>query len=297
MPKPVGNMIWIDATMWGKMNAWDAWERFKTFYPDLEVNEFIRKYEDRVLLLLQQIAKTRSGNALLNANRKSITIRPMNDPTQVNAYTTNEAVSSTRKGSLVIACDGMGTVLAQRSGTGTGSSSTIEYSPETFTPGDPLYHQNRQNGKHAMGSHGLSPDEILFHELVHAIAASHGTLNCTPMVDGFDNMDDFRAILFTNIYSSETGRKLRKNHHGHSELVTDKFMPSNFYETYKVQIKTCCQELAMLSQQLALVNCSYNPVREYYRYTQLVAGPVLYETDKKRTRTIVGAPFELPVGP
>jgi len=65
---------------------------------------------------------------------------------------------------------------------------------------------------------GISPDEALLHELVHCLrrmrtwSCPSNYLDNSSVSDGFDNVEEFYAILITNIYSSESGRTLRRDH-------------------------------------------------------------------------------------
>lgn len=76
------------------------------------------------------------------------------------------------------------------------------------------------------GAPGAARDEILLHELVHAYMIQRGISSIRNLqraryrrrVREFDIVDDFFAIMITNVYSSECGRPIRRGHHGFRRL-------------------------------------------------------------------------------
>lgn len=76
------------------------------------------------------------------------------------------------------------------------------------------------------GLPGAARDEILLHELVHAYMIQRGLSSIRNLhrvrfarrVRRFDIVDDFFAIMITNVYSSETRRPIRREHHGFRPL-------------------------------------------------------------------------------
>jgi hypothetical protein len=66
---------------------------------------------------------------------------------------------------------------------------------------------------------GRAPDEVLLHEMVHALnVLTHQLAGYESAPAGFGNLEEFTAVLFTNLYSSQTGRPLRADHSGHEQL-------------------------------------------------------------------------------
>ncbi len=63
-------------------------------------------------------------------------------------------------------------------------------------------------------------DDVLFHEMVHALRFMQGKANHVPTDDLFyDNDEEFLAVVATNVYISANGRTdLRANHHEHELL-------------------------------------------------------------------------------
>jgi hypothetical protein len=82
-----------------------------------------------------------------------------------------------------------------------GSSVNIRFSPiDQWGP----------TGRPAAGN---TPDEVLLHELVHAWMILNGASSVVA-VGRFDIVDDFFAVMIANMYASERGRPLRRDHSG-----------------------------------------------------------------------------------
>ncbi|WP_315836076.1 hypothetical protein [Bradyrhizobium prioriisuperbiae] len=96
---------------------------------------------------------------------------------------------------------------------GRGAGATIDYFPFEWP----------QIG---VGQPGRSRDEILLHELVHAFMIQRGISSVRKLDRGiyahrvrrFDIVDDFYAVMITNVYASETSRGRRQDHHAFSAL-------------------------------------------------------------------------------
>lgn len=96
-----------------------------------------------------------------------------------------------------------------KKGTGAGSSVQIFFSPD-------------KSGSCGGGRYGSLPDEVLFHEMVHALRMMQGKSNHIPTQDNlrrYDNEEEFLAIVVANVYMSANNKKeLRADHWGHSQL-------------------------------------------------------------------------------
>jgi len=88
-------------------------------------------------------------------------------------------------------------------GTGGGSNAVVWFS------------SGRWNPKHPIKSTGYQPDEILYHELVHASRQMRGVMNWMRVNNGYNNLEEYIAIILTNIYLSEKGQtKFVRDHEG-----------------------------------------------------------------------------------
>ena len=94
-------------------------------------------------------------------------------------------------------------------GTGKGSDIIMEISPDVIAK------TNCYGGKS-----GSLPDEVFFHELVHALRKMQGKSNPYPTKNSlYSNEEEFLAIVTANVYISEKGSSdLRENYDGHSPL-------------------------------------------------------------------------------
>jgi hypothetical protein len=96
---------------------------------------------------------------------------------------------------------------------GRGAGATIDYYPWEW----------HQIGG---GQPGAARDEILLHELVHAYMIQRGVSSIRNLqraryarrLRRFDIVDDFFAIMITNVYASECGRPIRRDHQGFRPL-------------------------------------------------------------------------------
>ena len=62
---------------------------------------------------------------------------------------------------------------------------------------------------------GRDGDEILLHELVHGLSSLVGRLaDSMAGPAGYSNLEEFTAIVISNLYASETNRPLRNDHGG-----------------------------------------------------------------------------------
>ena len=136
----------------------------------------------------------------------------------------------------------------------------------TFTPRD--FMSRSPLGCNHANSAGADPREILFHELVHALRGIAGKwrdgrvggLNKT-----FTGDEEFIAIMLTNIYSSERGRKTRESHEGFVPL--SQTSESTVMSAAKITlIEVVKQDHPEMFQRIARSSAKYNPLRLYASY-------------------------------
>jgi hypothetical protein len=138
-------------------------------------------------------------------------------------------------------------------------------------------------------------DETLLHELVHALRQAAGVEDTVPLHapfavlrkgDGsvsqlmagttgnkptkfsqiYNEYEEFAAILITNIYRSENGRPgLRRDHlGGDAELTYPLTNARTFMTVWRPQIDQLCGEIRAVADQVAMVDCGFNPLFELY---------------------------------
>jgi hypothetical protein len=150
---------------------------------------------------------------------------------------------------------------------------TVRYSPGVFHKGGLCYADSLKKDT----NRGLTPDEMLFHELVHAFRGASArdsgiTGPLTGGLAGYDDEEEFIAVLMTNIYisdpsnTSKTG--LRKDHATHEPLEPGLAGSFAFYKSSKdvfTYIDALCTENPALTKWVADVKAPFNPIAAYYK--------------------------------
>jgi hypothetical protein len=228
------------------------------------------QYEHAVLPQLQRIHRSHTGQAVfhefITRSNHRMTIIPYEQPL-LNAFAAAKNLqTATPKGQVERSgADGHVLLNAQGQplvGAGGGSDSDISFTPSMFTK-----FCNQQKKGHKAGAH---PDEVLFHEMVHAVRQMRGLLNPLPLGFLYDTEEEFYAILLANIYASETGRAidLRSDHHGFEHLTTDtnaKFLPKKDMTDYRYRlVDKLVHEERQMALALAKIHAPFNPIRRYY---------------------------------
>lgn len=145
------------------------------------------------------------------------------------------------------------------SGTGVGTDYTLNYSPELY---------GRQGALHESYP-GSDPDQMLFHELVHALRAVMGVTYSSPTNQHYDNEEEYLAIVLTNIYMSSQGAvTFRGDHYAGILQRPDQFLdnvqqvdmgPRMLLERFRLTQPDFFRDLAQITSGIA----RFNPVRQY----------------------------------
>jgi Effector protein len=93
-----------------------------------------------------------------------------------------------------------------RTGEGTGSDSIVEFSPDRFRGA-------------AMRDPGAAPDEVLFHELIHASRTMRGVVSQSFVNQDYEDYEEYLAIALANIYLSEKGQRILRGDHADGRLT------------------------------------------------------------------------------
>ncbi|HTN74829.1 MAG TPA: hypothetical protein VL096_06260 [Pirellulaceae bacterium] len=168
------------------------------------------KWESEVDDVLGKLVKPQSSAAVLKAlcdSGKTLTIYPELEKDCNASAIPLDKQKAARSGSPAENCSA--SVSGANAGQGGGTITKITFSPRQFTAG-------RCSDAGTKGA-GHEADEILFHELTHAMRYSTGQRDsCFTSVVGWGDYEEFLAIVLTNVFSSETGRSLRKDHEGYT---------------------------------------------------------------------------------
>ena len=159
--------------------------------------DYLRDVKSR----LNQIQRRLTGAALLAeiaATNWDLDITP-NRESHVNSHTiANNDAQATARGKLIDYDDPDDLSV----GKGGGSDSTIQFTPGMYTGS-------------VMAKEAKAPDEVLFHEMVHASRQMRGVHDDLPVNAGYRNQEEYLAIVLTNIYMSEKGQWRFRASHGH----------------------------------------------------------------------------------
>jgi hypothetical protein len=85
-----------------------------------------------------------------------------------------------------------------RTGTGYGSDSTIEFTPDAFK---------------GATAPGMAADEVLFHELIHASRTMRGVVRQAFVNQEYEDHEEYLAIALTNIYLSDKDQRILRADH------------------------------------------------------------------------------------
>jgi hypothetical protein len=69
---------------------------------------------------------------------------------------------------------------------------------------------------------GQAPDEVLFHELVHASRTMRGVVNSEYVNRDYEDQEEYLAIALANIYMSEKGQWVLRGDHFTKRLTGKK---------------------------------------------------------------------------
>jgi hypothetical protein len=153
-------------------------------------------------------------------------------------------------------------------GTGEGSNALIWYTPGMYSD------KRRPSGP------GHQPDEVLFHELVHASRQMRGVMNEMPVNKGYDDLEEYLAEVLSNIYLSDKGQTVFSGNHGGSVILKGPDADNFLHNSQNVDVRPTMLIQNLKDYQLsfyqALVKLpdwrpKYNWVRQYDREWRALA--------------------------
>ncbi len=116
---------------------------------------------------------------------------------------------------------------------------------------------------------GTSPEEVLFHELIHAAQVLRGVLDLSPIPKAprMSNFAEFCAVTASNIFRSGLGRPgLRAGHQGRDAAVTLND-PAAYYAFFSAEIDRWFRLQPVFCGNVAqMARIPFNPLREGSRY-------------------------------
>lgn len=150
-------------------------------------------------------------------------------------------------------------------GDGTGSDVEVNFTPAMWVDSD----VRAAFGAPNVGGPGVSKEEILLHEMIHGMRQMSGTARCAAVPDnpGMDTVEEFMAIVISNVYHSEQNLPgLRRDHWGFLPLSPDQSDPNKFVNDNKdnptsnyKRLQQLKLEHPRLCENLKKVQARFNP--------------------------------------
>jgi len=206
--------------------------------PDADPEKWMRS----ITALLQTLLQTSTGSALfrsLKGMAQWIDVVPLNR----------------------LECNAHGGFPGTRVVNGRSYQGRLQFNPDVYMRGSPCYGRKHR-------SHGKEADQVLFHELIHAHRAASWLIpnedKLLAGLSGYQNAEEFLAVVLTNIYISETkGRGLRADYYSYDELrgllsTSIGFFGSSPQVLYI--LKQFANDQAFLFDELAKVKAPFNPL-------------------------------------
>jgi hypothetical protein len=240
----------------------------------------VQQWRDGVQQVLDKIGKSETGKALfleLGGAQHRMVITPWKGNAahpNADADTVVHDKEATKRGMPLRRNDNGKIVLIDGKrvlGLGTGADSYVKFTPAVFA-------EYCAKNKDPQKKSGAQPDEVLFHEMVHAVRDMLGLSNPEPLGNSYGTKEEFFAILLANIYASETRRPedISANHEDYSMAIdnTDaKFLPSADPADYRYRlVQQFVLEHPNLANDLRRIPAEripFNPVRRYFELQKL----------------------------
>lgn len=201
-----------------------------------------KKYEERVRLAVNAIQRTHTGRALLGTfmaaqkNDQALWIMPYeNDEDYCNART--------------------GGFLSKNLDNGQAGyeGARIQYSPTHFEVDDCGWYP------------GMTAEQVLFHEMVHASRDMHDVSYDKTPLDLMGDYEEFLAVLITNMFRSELGAKKFHRDYIYKLLVEQR--EAELFLSSRAQYIDAIESLLddQLVSAVTGLNTAYNPFRDFDR--------------------------------
>ncbi|HBQ19729.1 MAG TPA: hypothetical protein DEF51_54255 [Myxococcales bacterium] len=224
------------------------------------------RYEEATRRVLNRSFSTRTGQLVRDAIRRPVTIAPWPDPSVCNADA-NALVrrDALRRGAQAYYCaDIPATPIVEtgtpdphaQTGTGRGSDAVVRFTPRQWETGICTIFGNSPGGR---------SDEVLLHELFHALRVTVALRDCSALVGGYDTFGEFAAIAVTNMHSRELGRPLRRNHGGFTHVIgAERTYNTTEHAAWTLRLCRQMPELTRRLSRIPLSVCDFNPFLTVY---------------------------------
>jgi hypothetical protein len=140
-----------------------------------------------------------------------------------------------------------------RTGAGGGSDSRLHFHP--------IHWQNGAGGAFT------TAEEVVVHELFHAVRQVFGMLRNKPLGSDFLSVEELYSIFVENMYANEKGLALRATHRARSSNVSpDHSMEHN--PTFREPMRELFLMMPAIGNALARVTSLYNPFRDWLQFSR-----------------------------
>ena len=215
-------------------------------------------YEDKVVAILANLDRPGVGRIVLEAlpQAKRAVVVPilarLESATGACAMPQDQAAAGPQRNGLP----------------GAGSNALLPFNPE----GGQACQANPQAG----GCISMGRDELMLHELVHALRQMRGlweTIAVNAPDQAFDDSEEFYAIVLTNIFMSANGQtRLRKDHHDTTNPLPERWGDSAKFLSNPMNRRwthaLCTSELPDVALKVKELEAPFNPIREYMNNRQ-----------------------------
>ena len=178
----------------------------------------------------------------------------------------------------------------------------VQFEKQVYMAGSACYRQ-KERGKF---NRGFQPDEVFFHELIHAhrgsLRLSLNPPGNTPLGGGlkwYGHEEEFLAIVLTNIYISDAsnhhGSGLRADWYGGRPLEAALSTSLTFFESSPQVLPVLekfKREQKTLFEGLAGVKAGFNPLDAMMRHPREVAQMSRSKVAIERERTVPNLPIK-----
>jgi hypothetical protein len=156
-------------------------------------------------------------------------------------------------------------------GTNLPIGAVIRFTRSRYLPGGGCHtkHSDKQ-----VSDYTPTADEVLLHELVHAVRFTSGTMNLASdtfpdsnRMRLYDAEEEFYAILVQNIYQSELNGNLRASHQGFRTLEQELQDSFGFYKVSRRAFQVVdnfCRSNPHFTRRLCKLKVPFNPIAAYY---------------------------------
>jgi len=234
-------------------------------------------FEQEVNDCLLDLLMFRTGRAVLDAiggARHRVRIIPWGRIQENAEAEARDPQAATRRGAPVRDGDGR-RVRGLGQGTGRGSGVLVRFTPwihrtERLPRWDPQAVASwlavPQGPQPVLA--GWEPDEVLLHELVHALEMVTGQADGTPLDHLLDTVAEFNAIVVVNLLARERSRPFQRDHRSDREVLVPTGVHPLEGEFWRL-VEEFRARHPVLCQQLAAIPVDGNPFGGQAQYRQV----------------------------